>query len=95
MRALRYAELLKDRRWQKRRLEIFARDAWECRAPRCPNRGRNEISLAVHHLEYLPGVLPWDHPDNLLLTLCQPCHDRRHRREGEQFAFTFMADLAA
>ena len=64
-----YTERLKDPRWQKKRLEIFQRDNFSCR-----NCKDTATSLTVHHLCYLPNVEPWDHPDILLLTLCDPCH---------------------
>jgi hypothetical protein len=70
---LSYADLLRDPRWQKRRLEIFERDQWTCQV--C---GATDRELQVHHLRYRKGRLPWDHPDEDLQTLCRPCH----RNEG-------------
>lgn len=66
-----YLELLKDPRWQKKRLEIFQRDLWMCAV--CHD---TQSTLAVHHRLYLPNRLPWDYPDNLLITLCESCHVR-------------------
>ena len=71
-----YQEKLLDPRWQRRRLEIFNRDNWTCK--RC---GDTETSLAVHHRWYSFGAEPWDYPDDCLLTLCQPCHDKTHSEE--------------
>ena len=62
-----YADLLKDPRWQKRRLEVFERDHWKCQL--CED---NESTLAVHHLRY--ARKPWDAPDADLLTVCEMCH---------------------
>lgn len=64
-----YAQKLTDPRWQKKRLEIFNRDSWECQV--CTEAGK---TLAVHHKKYVPGRNPWDYDDNLLTTLCEPCH---------------------
>lgn len=64
-----YAEKLKDPRWQRKRLEILNRDGWKCR--RC---GEKTKTLHVHHVAYLRGKSPWEHPDTGLLTLCEGCH---------------------
>lgn len=63
-----YAELLKDPRWQKRRLEIFNRDLFTCQS--CY---RNDKTLCIHHMKYVG--LPWECPDKYLITLCEDCHD--------------------
>lgn len=68
-----YAEKLLDPRWQKKRLTILNRDQWKCR--RC---GNDKLTLHVHHLTYLPGVEPWDCPDDTLVTLCNDCHEKDH-----------------
>lgn len=67
-----YGELLKDPRWQKKRLEIFERDGWRC--VMC-NAGGD--TLHVHHRRYVAGA-PWDVDDNDLHTLCDGCHTMFH-----------------
>lgn len=64
-----YSDLLKRPAWQKKRLEILNRDSWACRF--C---GDNASELHIHHLIYLPDRLPWDYPDEYLVTLCHACH---------------------
>jgi hypothetical protein len=64
-----YSELLKDPRWQKKRLEILQRDNWTCQI--CYD---TESMLVVHHRKYLDNTLPWDYPNNILVTLCESCH---------------------
>ena len=68
-----YAELLKDPRWQKRRLEIMERDEWTCQ--KCRD---TEATLTVHHKSYRfegDGFADvWDYKDNDLITLCDTCH---------------------
>lgn len=61
--------------WQKRRMEIFARDSWKCIV--C-GRTYEEAQLQVHHKIYTPHTSIWDYPDDLLLTLCKGCHAREH-----------------
>ena len=65
-----YLEKLKDPRWQKKRLEIFERDNWMCQ--KCFDE---KSTLVIHHKLYLPKTEPWDYPQELLITLCQPCHE--------------------
>lgn len=66
-----YLELLKDPRWQKKRLEIFALDHWQCRA--CFSKTG---TLNVHHLFYISGNNPWEYENDALITLCERCHER-------------------
>lgn len=65
-----YAELLKDPRWQKKRLEILERDHWACF--RCDDK---ETTLHVHHKYYERGFMPWEYPDAAYVTLCERCHE--------------------
>ena len=64
-----YATKLKDPRWQKKRLEILERDKWTCQL--C---GDTESTLMIHHLRYLKENEPWEYNENLLITLCEECH---------------------
>jgi len=67
-----YSELLRDPRWQKRRLEVFQRDGWKCTF--CESKDK---PLHVHHLRY--SGAPWDSPESDLETLCCDCHDLKTR----------------
>lgn len=68
-----YLQLLRDPRWQKKRLEIFQRDGWAC--TKCYNENEE---LHVHHARYFKGKAPWEYPDQLLSTLCDSCHKTTH-----------------
>jgi len=70
-----YRQLLRDPRWQKRRLEIFARDRWACQECGATNR-----ELQVHHRWYVYGVMPWEVPMQALVTLCRACHGKKRQR---------------
>ena len=72
-----YSEKLKDPRWQKKQLEVMERDGWEC-----TNCGDKEKTLHVHHKKYLKGKDPWDYDNDLLETLCEPCHEREGKKPG-------------
>jgi hypothetical protein len=67
-----YSDKLKDPKWQKRRLSILNRDEWMCQ--KCYDNGS---TLHVHHRRYSNEYKdPWDYPDNLLVTLCETCHQQ-------------------
>jgi peptidoglycan hydrolase CwlO-like protein len=64
-----YAEKLKDPRWQRKRLEIMARDSFACQV--CQDE---TTTLHVHHIRYIKGREPWDYKDFYFVTLCETCH---------------------
>lgn len=66
-----YAQKLRDPRWQKKRLEVFQRDHWQCQ--QCQS---TEKTLQVHHFDYERAQEPWDSPLEMLVTLCESCHKR-------------------
>lgn len=65
-----YSELLKDPRWQKKRLEILSLDGWQCR--QCNNK---KETLHVHHMYYEKGKMPWEYDNSALVTYCWECHE--------------------
>jgi hypothetical protein len=65
-----YSELLKDPRWQRKRLEILELDRWQCR--HCESK---KNTLHVHHLYYIKGKMPWEYDNSALITYCEECHD--------------------
>lgn len=69
-----YYEKLKDGRWQKKRLEVFERDAFHCQA--CGvSADDGEVTLHVHHKVYRKGADPWDYELGQLITYCSDCHE--------------------
>ena len=64
-----YIELLRDPRWQQKRLRIMEADHWQCRV--CESKTE---TLNVHHLYYQQGHDPWDYEDYMLITMCESCH---------------------
>ena len=65
--------MLKDPRWQKKRLEVMERDGWKC-----SNCGDKESQLQVHHRYYIYGRFPWEYPGFCFQTLCRECHEINH-----------------
>lgn len=72
-----YAEKLKDPRWQKKRLQIMNRDGFKCQ--KCFNDQR---TLHVHHKKYEQGLEPWEYDTELLITLCESCHEGEGLMKG-------------
>lgn len=68
-----YRDLLRDPRWQKRRLEVLQAADWRC--SRCRSHKTN---LQVHHRRYIRGLMPWDYTDEQLVVLCDDCHELQH-----------------
>ena len=67
-----YVAMLKDPRWQKKRLEILQRDNFTCRC--C---GSADKELQVYHLYY--------NPYQALVALCKDCHDYETFMKDEMF----------
>ena len=75
-----YQEKLKDPRWQRRKSEVLNAANW-----RCQHCCRSDGTLHAHHLFYLRGRQPWEYPDELLVCLCDSCHDEKHKAEDQLF----------
>lgn len=69
-----YREQIKSPKWQKRRLEILQRDDFTCQI--CGNKDK---TLHVHHATYIPDRSIWEYPDEMLITLCEDCHEIEHK----------------
>jgi len=65
-----YSEMLRDPRWQKKRLEVFEDAGWAC--AEC---GKMTEELHVHHLLYRRGAKPWEYEPGELSALCSKCHE--------------------
>lgn len=75
-----YDDLLQRDEWKDKRLKILNRDN-----NRCVYCGSN-ANLNVHHKYYYAypngrKVEPWNYPDNALITLCENCHHKVHKRK--------------
>lgn len=68
-----YFELLKDPRWQRRRLEILQVTDFQC-----GNCEAKDKTLHVHHKLYRKGANPWEYADHELQALCEDCHAAEH-----------------
>lgn len=68
-----YQEALKSPQWISKRDRIKKRDNYAC--VRC----KSKKELHVHHTYYLIDRMPWQVPDDCLLTLCKVCHAKEHK----------------
>jgi hypothetical protein len=73
-----YERALRDPRWQKRRLQVLDAAGWACED--CASTTK---TLEVHHLVYIRAfkLKPWLYDDDLLMCLCEDCHEFRQGRE--------------
>lgn len=73
-----YRRALKSPKWIAKREKIKKRDGFKCVKCNCKN------NLHVHHTYYLPNKMPWEVPDDCLITLCKVCHTKEH--EGKNIS---------
>ena len=66
-----YSDLLKDRRWQRKRLEVLNAADWKCES--CDSSDDSQ-QLHVHHKRYVRGRKPWEYERDELQALCEKCH---------------------
>lgn len=81
-----YSEKLKSPKWQKKRLEIMQRDNFKCRI--CEDENN---TLNIHHILYKKEYKnPWDYPNELLITLCESCHNIESKTDKIKEALEFF-----
>lgn len=84
---MRYAEKLKDPRWQKKRLEILQRDNWKCQC--C---GSEKGTLHAHHIIYEENLEPWEYDNHKIRTYCESCHKCWHKIDNlDKLTFLCLA----
>jgi len=71
-----YKWYLKDSRWIVLAKYVKKRDGV------CQYCG-NDSNLNAHHLRYISGRMPWDYPEDYLITLCKGCHEKEHKEQKE------------
>jgi len=75
----KYGDLLKMPQWQRKRLEVMARDNFACQM--C---GDNMNQLHVHHSVYIDNRMPWEYANEILMTVCHYCHDLCHWKKDKK-----------
>ena len=73
-----YLELLRDPRWQRKRLEVLDAARFSCE-----DCGATDKTLHVHHRYYRKGWMPWSYQGYQLASLCEDCHAAAHQRKCE------------
>lgn len=83
-----YAEMYRDPRWQRKRLEVMERAGFACQE--CSSTTK---TLNVHHRLYRKGAAPWAYEDSELMCLCEDCHSEHHDHRKAIDAELAEADL--
>lgn len=73
-----YKKLLYTKEWQNKRAIILKRDGHKC--VKC----NSKKSLHVHHTYYIVDKMPWEVPDDCLMTICNICHKKEHKGKSIQ-----------
>ena len=68
----RFRRFYSDPRWIAVVTRILRRDGHRCTV--CQASSMEGASLSVHHKVYVRGRLPWEYPDEQLVTLCEDHH---------------------
>ena len=85
----KYSELLKDPRWQKKRLKIMERDNFQCQIT-----FEKDKTLCVHHKKYIKGKKPWEYANKDLITITDEEHTAMHIVLSENSSFfRFMSEV--
>jgi 5-methylcytosine-specific restriction endonuclease McrA len=88
----RHNDIYKDKRWQRVRQYVIARDKGLC--VECKKNGVLKPFKVIHHIIWLTdkNKYNWDiafNPDNLEC-LCNECHERIHERKNETHLKDFI-----
>lgn len=67
-----YNNLLKDKRWLKKREAVLNAKGHVC------SQCGSKCNLQVHHLHYKYGRMPWEYPISNFVVLCENCHKKAH-----------------
>ncbi len=76
-----YQKALNSPKWKAKRKLILIRDNYTCLKCGCKN------NLHIHHKYYIKDKMPWEVPNDCLITLCKNCHEKEH--EGRNIS-TFI-----
>ena len=71
-----YSNLLKNPKWQKKRLEVL-----EAMGFKCENCGKDDQELQVHHRIYSANLKPWEHDIKTMAVWCENCHKSYHQNK--------------
>ncbi|RUR69052.1 hypothetical protein EJP67_18500 [Variovorax guangxiensis] len=73
MTKMTFAEQIKHPNWQRKRLSVLEDANWECE-----NCGATDVTLNVHHKQYVKGRMYWEYERHELECLCEDCHKAHH-----------------
>jgi len=70
----------KTARWKKKRGGILQRDGYMC--TECYKYGRRIDATTVHHIKSIEQFPELALTDSNLVSLCEPCHNKKHPEKG-------------
>jgi len=73
-----YADQLNHPLWKMKKNRVMAEN--NCRCQHC---GRQDAQMQVHHVHYIKGRMAWEYPDEMMMCLCEWCHQRWHDEHGK------------
>lgn len=71
-----FAEQIKHPNWQRKRLEVLKDADWQCE-----HCGATDVTLNVHHKQYVKGRMYWEYERHELECLCEVCHKNHHQMQ--------------
>ena len=83
-----YSDDLRNPLWQRKKSEIQIRDNFKC--VMCFGE---KSQIHVHHLAYLPNRKPWEYENEMLVCLCDKCHEIAHNDMPKIIALISFAAL--
>jgi len=75
-----YEIMLADPRWDIKKDVILHRDDYKCVI--CGHRSGLQVHLRQYHYNDHTKQFkqPWEYADNLLISVCEPCHTEGHKK---------------
>ncbi|RLD55219.1 MAG: hypothetical protein DRJ01_16945 [Bacteroidetes bacterium] len=75
--------------WKEFRDNVIEADGYKCTI--C-GRTSEEVTLQVHHKEYIKGKLPWEYGLDKCQTICKGCHAAEHGIIKPKFGWEYVGD---
>jgi hypothetical protein len=69
-----YQEQVQTPEWYTLRRQVYNRDDFAC-----VDCGEDGVRIHCHHEYYVKGKLAWEYPLHAFVTLCDGCHEKRHK----------------
>ena len=85
-----YEDQLKDIRWIRKSNLILIRDNFKCQHIGCVVQYKG---IEVHHIDYINGLMAWEYPDDMLITLCRIHHEAEFKTKRDKVETMLITTL--